>query len=188
MEVLGKIKDIVPTLERTVRITIETGLDAAEGLEALASGPDGPPLLRVKIGKARKARSLDANAFFWSCVAVLAEATRQSKDAVYHQLLRRYGVFTYLVVKEDAVDRLRMIWRDIEILGDTTTETGATGKSCLAFFGSSTYNSKEMSRLIDGAVSEIREMGLMPPPTRDLERAIENMRQSEKNTEKGKKL
>jgi hypothetical protein len=175
MEVIGKIIDLVPTLKRTVRITIETdSIDAAEGLEALASDP--APLLKIRLAKARKARSLDANAYFWACVGIIAEATQQAKDETYHGLLKRYGVYTYLVVKEDAVDRLRSIWRDIEILGDTTTETGAKGKSVLAFFGSSTYNSKEMSRLIDGTVSEIKEMGLTPPPTREINELITDWR------------
>lgn len=178
LEIIGKIVDIVPTLERTVRVTIETdGLDAAEGLEGLATpapGGTAPPKLRVRIARARKGRSLDANAYFWACVQILASATRQSKDDVYIQLLRRYGVYTPLVVREDALDRLRSVWREIEVLGDTTTETGAVGKSVLAYYGSSTYDSREMSRLIEGTVSEIQEMGLTAPPTRDMEELLKN--------------
>ena len=179
IETLGRIRDIVPTMKKTVRITIETdSLEAAEGLESLATSAPGEPapLLKIRLAKARKARSLDANAYFWACVNIISDATGQSKNKTYLQLLKRYGVYTYLVVKEDAVDRLRTIWRDIEILGDTTTETGAKGKSVLAYFGSSSYNSKEMSRLIDGTVSEIEEMNLTPPPTREINELIEDWR------------
>ena len=49
----------------------------------------------------------------------------------------------------------------------------------LCYYGSSTYDSKEMSVLLDGVVSEMRGMGLTPPPTEDMRRVIREMEERE---------
>ena len=43
----------------------------------------------------------------------------------------------------------------------------------LCYFGSSTYDTKEFSVLLDGVISEMREIGLQPPPTEEMKRALE---------------
>ena len=56
----------------------------------------------------------------------------------------------------------------------------------LCYFGSSTYNSKEFSVLLDGVVSEMQELGLQPPPSGDMKRSIEALERKERRTN-GKK-
>ena len=43
----------------------------------------------------------------------------------------------------------------------------------LCYFGSSTLDSKEFSVLLDGVISEMKEMGLEIPMQSDLKRVIE---------------
>lgn len=173
IDVVGKIVDSVTTIDGAARVTIE--MQGTPELDDY-SGPGAPPI-RVRIAKARKARSLDANAYFWSCVAIIQATIGGSKGDIYRRLLRDYGQYTYLVVEPEAVPRLMQIWREVEVLGDTTTTSGKKGKSVIAYFGSSTYNSKEMSQLIDGAVDDIKALGKTPPPTRDMEQMLEAWRE-----------
>ena len=52
----------------------------------------------------------------------------------------------------------------------------------ICYFGTSTYNSKELSVLLDGIISEMKEMGLETPSDRELQRIINQMKQNEDKT------
>lgn len=122
----------------------------------------------------REKRSKDANALLWACLGELAGALRSDKWAVYLQMLKRYGTFTYICVKPKAVEAVKKQWRECEEIG-TINIDGEEAVQMLCYFGSSTMNSKEFSILLDGVISEMKEMGLDTPADRELERAIKQM-------------
>jgi len=115
--------------------------------------------LAVEIKQYRQKRSLDANAYLWVLMQKIAEAVNSNKDEVYLQMLERYGQFTHIVVKPHMVDKVKQEWRTVRELGEVTVN-GKTGIQLQCYFGSSTYDAKEMSVLIDGVVSECKEMGI----------------------------
>ena len=118
----------------------------------------GKPYL-AQLKELRQKRSLDANAYAWALMGQIADAVGTSKDEVYLQMLERYGVYTHLVVKPHVVDRVKAEWRTVRELGPVKVN-GREGVQLQCYFGSSTYDSKEMSVLIDGIVSECRELGI----------------------------
>lgn len=120
----------------------------------------------------REKRSLDANALFWKATTLIAEHINSDKDSVYLQLLSRYGVFTHVVVKPEAVPQFRMEYRLCEELGPVMVN-GKSGIQLRCYFGSSTYDTKQMSRLIDGAISELKEMGIDFASDSDISKAKE---------------
>lgn len=107
----------------------------------------------------RAKRSLNANAYLWALLEQMAHVLNTSKDEVYLQMLERYGVFTYLAVKPSIVERVEQEWRCIRNLGEATVN-GKKAIQLQCYFGSSTYDTKEMSRLLDGVVSEAKELGI----------------------------
>ena len=119
----------------------------------------------------REKRSKDANALLWACLGELAGALRSDKWTVYLQMLKRYGTYTYICVKPKAVEAVKKQWRECEEIG-TINIDGQEAVQMLCYFGSSTYNSKEFSILLDGVISEMKEMGLDTPADRELNRAI----------------
>lgn len=125
-------------------------------------------LLNVEIKQHRPRRSLDANAYLWVMLDKLADAINTDKWQVYLDMLARYGVFTHLIVKPQVVDRVKEEWRAVRELGEVTVK-GKTGVQLQCYFGSSGYNSKEMSRLIDGVVSECKELGVDVLPPEEIE-------------------
>jgi hypothetical protein len=133
----------------------EAMTDIAELKGILAKGKE----LAVEIKQYRHKRSLDANAYMWVLLSELASALRTTKDELYLLVLERYGVFTHIVVKPNVVDRVKAEWRTIRELGEVTIK-GQTGVQLQCFFGSSTYDTAEMARLIDGVVSECKELGI----------------------------
>lgn len=126
----------------------------------------------------REKRSKDANALLWACLGELAGALRSDKWAVYLQMLKRYGTFTYICVKPKAVEAVKKQWRECEEIG-TINIDGEEAVQMLCYFGSSTMNSKEFSILLDGVISEMKEMGLDTPADRELERAIKQMEEKD---------
>ena len=89
-------------------------------------------------------------------------------------MLRQYGKFTYIVVKPDAVEAVKKQWRETEVVGDYEVN-GQKAVQMLCFYGSSTYDSKEMSTLIDGVLTTMDELGLQRPATGDIRRALERL-------------
>ena len=115
--------------------------------------------LRIKAVQYREKRSLDANAYLWVLLQKLAEMLRTDKWSVYLQMLKRYGQFTYIVVKPGAVEAVKKQWRECEEIGEIDVN-GTKAVQMLCYYGSSTYDTKAMSVLIDGVVSECEELGI----------------------------
>lgn len=122
----------------------------------------------------KEKRSRDANALLWACLGEIAGAIRSDKWSVYLQMLKRYGRYTYICVKPYVVEAVKKQWRECEEIG-TIDIDGQEAVQMLCYFGSSTYNSKEFSVLLDGVISEMKEMGLDTPADRELKRAIRQM-------------
>ena len=125
--------------------------------------------LSIKAVKHRNKRSLDANAYCWVILQKIAEALHQDKWNVYLEMLGKYGVFTHIIVKPNVVDKVKEEWRTVKELGEVSVN-GMTGIQLQCYFGSSTYNTKEMSVLIDGIVYEAKELGIETLPPDELER------------------
>jgi hypothetical protein len=120
----------------------------------------------------KQKRSLNANALLWHCLGEIANALNTDKWEVYLQMLKRYGKYTYICVKPNVVDSVKKQWRECEVLGDIEIN-GQKAIQMLCYFGSSTYDSKEFSILLNGVVSEMEEMGLATPESEELERIME---------------
>lgn len=113
----------------------------------------------VTAKKASKRRGLDANAYLWVLLQKIAETVKSDKWSIYLKMLERYGVFTHVIVKPNAVDAMKAEWRTCIELGEVNVN-GQTGVQLQCYFGSHTYDSKQMSVLIDGVVSEAKELGI----------------------------
>jgi hypothetical protein len=124
--------------------------------------------LEVEIKPYRNKRSLDANAYMWVLLSKMAAILHTTKDELYLQMLDRYGVFTHVVVKPNVVDRVKAEWRTVRELGEVKIN-GQTGIQLQCYFGSSTYDTREMARLIDGVVSECKELDIETMTPAELE-------------------
>lgn len=124
--------------------------------------------LACEIKQFRHKRSIDSNAYMWVLLSKMADVLKTTKDELYLQILDRYGVFTHIVVKPDVVNRIKQEWRTVRELGEVTINN-TKGIQLQCFFGSSTYDTKEMSVLIDGVVSECKVLDIETVTARQLE-------------------
>lgn len=128
--------------------------------------------LNLEIKQHRNHRSKDANALLWECIGRLAMALRADKWDIYLLMLKRYGQYTYIVVPPNAVEMVARQWRECEVIGDININ-GRDGVQMLCYYGSSTYDTKQFSILLDGVISEMKEIGLTAPTSEDMRRSIE---------------
>lgn len=133
--------------------------------------------LRITTKKWRERRSKDANALFWACVGEIAQVLHEDKWEVYLGLLKSYGRFSYVIVPEGAVDRMKEMWRETEVVGDIDVN-GRKAVQMLCYYGSSTYDSLEMSNLINGTMQEMDTLEIPRPDGREIRRALEEWEKS----------
>lgn len=131
----------------------------AEQAQELKQKADEGKALQLEIKPVRKHRSLNANAALWQLLGEMAAKLKTSKDELYTEMLARYGVFTHVVVKPNVAERVKAEWRTVRELGEVTIN-GQKGIQLQCYFGSSTYDTQEFTRLLDGVISEARELGI----------------------------
>ena len=137
----------------------------------------------------KRKRSLDANAYYWVLVTKLAKVLNLSKPHLHNILLRRYGqpeiidgqmVFLVLPDSESGIRKADEA-ETYHIRPTSQVKTGVDGKMYRTYVmlrGSSTYNTAEMSELIDGLVLECKEQGIETLPAAELERMMQMYEQN----------
>ena len=147
----GNPQIILTTNENRLQLQQEV----AELKQVISKGKE----LSVEVKQYRQKRSLDANALLWKMCSEIAAIIKSTKDEVYLEMLSRYGVFTHVIVKPEAVDRVIQEWRTVKVLGEVAVN-GKTGVQLQCYYGSHTYDSKEFSVLLDGVISDAKELGI----------------------------
>jgi len=161
-----KIVDIYrELLHRTDRLTItidyKDRMQLSEKLNALGK-IDPEAEYDIIIKKHRNKRSLDANAYLWVLCDKLAEKLGMTASEVYKRAVHEVGVFTYAAVHKDKAAEFRRMWNSFGVgwfaEEEYSSVEGAVNMKC--YHGSSAYDTKQMSRLIDYVVEEAKAQGI----------------------------
>lgn len=113
--------------------------------------------------KAKKPRSLDANAMCWRLCTEIAKAVGVAKEDVYRDAIKCVGEYTPLPIREDAVSEFQRIWsgHGTGWFVDVVDDSKLPGfKLCFAYQGSSVYTVEQMSRLIDSLMQDAEALGI----------------------------
>lgn len=166
----GKIVGIAKDF-KTGRYNLTLEVNENHEAENIYDKFSGIEKLIINLSLYRKKRSLNANAYLWVLCEEIAKRTDTDKWDVYINALRERGVFTHIVVKESAVERVKREWRATVELGHIKVGN-MEGIQLQCYYGSSSYDSKEMARVIDYLVREATELGIETIPPEELERMI----------------
>lgn len=122
--------------------------------------PQGELELTVKPYKPR--RSLTANAYMWVPVGKLAEETGLSPDEIYRKAVREVGISQLMVVNAKAAPTIDHVWRAYGLGWFTDkVDDDRDGEVILrCYYGSSSYDRKQMAALIDYIVQDCKAMGI----------------------------
>ena len=126
-------------------------------LRYLFGGLKQDRLYDIEIKEHREKRSLDANAYFWVLCGQIAAAVGRSNTDIYRGYVKEIGDnFDVLCVQEKAVNKFCEIWqgRGLGWVTETTQSKIGGCVNVIAYYGSSMYDTAQMSRLIDMAVQD----------------------------------
>lgn len=160
---IGKLTNIHRLFGGEWEISFSTREDFSKLYDELSQAP-----VSIEIKKASKKRSRDANAFAWVLIDRISEKTGVAKSEVYKQMICEIGgVSETVCVRDKAVKRLREGWEKNGLGWQTKTMPskipGCT--NVVLYYGSSTYDTAQMSRLIDLLIQEAEQQGI--PTLRD---------------------
>lgn len=141
---------------------------ARRALEGLREGKT----YDVEIKEHRERRSLDSNAYAWVLIGKLAEAVNLPPDEIYRHYIKDIGGnYDVVCVRSEAAETFRKAWEANGIGWQTDVMpskiNGCTNVRC--FYGSSTYDTKQMSRLIDLVVQDAKSVGIETKTPQELE-------------------
>ncbi len=128
----------------------------------------------LSLEQQKKRRSLNANAYMWTLAQKIAEKVGATKEAVYRKNISEVGSFEVVEVSSAAVPRFIERWHKngLGFIAEPYQEkNGFT--TIIAYYGSSTYNTAEMARLIDALITEAKVVGVETLPPEELE-ALKN--------------
>lgn len=155
----GRLSGFSLNRDGTENITVTVKPGFAETYDELKDSE-----VTVEIKKARKHRSLEANAYAWVLIDQIAEKTGIKKSEVYRNAIREIGgVSTCIGMKNEAIATFKSIWEknglgnQIEVLPDSSKEGWSNVR---IYFGSSTYDTAQMSRLIDSLIQDAESLGI----------------------------
>lgn len=149
-----------------IEITFNAPKSALRAFDGLEDKP-----LTVTVKEFRQKRSLSQNSYLWLLLDRLAEKLNRSKEDIYKIYVRDYGAFEILPIRNDAVEDFKKKWGK-NGLGWFTEDLGESKLNgytkLIAYYGSSTYNSKEMTRLIGAVIQDCEEQGIQTMPLSEI--------------------
>ncbi len=186
MQVTGKIVDaasdmftgkVKMTFELNETAMAKTGYDELKDKERLA----------ITVKPFRKKRSLDANAYAWVLIDKLAEKINLSKEEIYQRAIRQIGgVSETVCVVDAAVDKVCKAWQTHGLgwMAETMESKLDGCTNIILYYGSSIYDTRQMSALIDNIVQDCQAVGIETKTPAQIEEMLSLWSEGEKNGKK----
>lgn len=131
--------------------------------------------VNIEIQKAQKHRSMEANRYAWVLIDQIAAKTKLKASEVYRNAIRDIGgVSSTGYMKTEAVPVFREIWEhghmgnQVEVIDED-----GTGWSMIRIYhGSSTYNTLQMSLLLESLIQDAEALGIPTITPKEEERML----------------
>lgn len=180
----GKLKDLTLNTDQSQNLTVIIKEDCRELFDKLKDND-----IEIEIKKASKRRSMDANNYFWHLCGEIAKASSKfsndGKNDVYREAIKAKGEWDDLLIIEKAIPRFMSKWQEkgtgwfAEIVDDYIDDPfedvmgeREVKKVVHAYYGSSTYDSLSMSRIIDYVINIANDLGIPTMTENEREKLI----------------
>ena len=142
----------------------------------------------------REKRSLTQNSYYWKLLSLTADKLKMSKPELHNRMLRKYGQRQYIggllvripIPDTDEAEEAALAAETFHIQPTSDVKTGRDGRQYRTYLmlrGSSDYDTREMSVLLDGMINEAQQQDIETLTPMELER----MRRDEREAEERKK-
>jgi hypothetical protein len=158
MESTGTIQSMARGMGGELLLTLSLPFNHAEEIIKLKD-----ERLSIKIDKCRNRRSKDANALMWAICRDIGNALHIPDREVYRKAIKDIGVYDTVPIKEERIEALERIWgaHGIGWFIEVEDKSKLPGfKRVRLYYGSSAYDSREMSALIDYLQDDAKQAGI----------------------------
>ena len=175
---IGFLKEIRRLFGGDWEITFSTKEDFSGLFDELAK-----EAVSIEIKKARKHRSLSANAYAWVLIDLITAKLQDTDkgggwtpEKVYQNAIKEIGGISDLYgVKEEAFESFKELWckghlgRQVEIVPGSQKPGWINVR---AWKGSSDFDTQQMSRLIDSLIQDAESLGIPTITEKEYQRML----------------
>ena len=166
---IGSLRDLTMNRDGTQNVTVTVTSDFRETFDKLKDSQ-----ISVEIKKAVKHRTKSANDFCWAMCTDIGNAMTPPlpKEHVYRRAIRDVGEYVVLQIRADAVKTFMSVWgtRGVGWFAEVADLTPRPGYMMVfAYYGSSTYDTQAMHRLLDYLKQDMTNMGIPIPMSKEEE-------------------
>lgn len=142
-------------------IRFKKGLKAVAEISSVINSLEDDKEYVCEIKKYRKKRSKNANSYMWELISQLSQEMNKSTDEIYRNYIKEFGIFRDIELQPEAVGTLKHIWTAYGLGWFCDVVDNVDDKVTLRlYYGSSSYNSKQMSVLINAVVEDCKALGI----------------------------
>ena len=132
---------------------------------------NAPPETLYELKEHKEKRSLNANNYAWVLITEIANRLKLSKEEVYKQMIFDYGQSEMVSVLSEV--NITKYFKYYQVAG-TSKLNNKEFTHYKVYRGSSEYDTKEMSILIDGIVDECKQLGIETKPEEEIKSLVES--------------
>lgn len=130
--------------------------------------------LKIEAKKYIKKRTTNANNYFWKLLQELCELVEIEIIEEYKRRVKELGIFRIFRIETENIKMFEKMWTAQGIawfceIADTTYIGDTEFKIVNAYYGSSSFSSKQMARLIDGVVQDCKVYGIETKPQAEID-------------------
>ena len=161
----AKLKDVLLDRDGKAIISLQTDKRLADLIE-------DHDFYMVEIKEYRNDRSIQQNRMMWALLEIMARAQGTTSWDCYIDVLERFGArYEFLMVLPQAVPMVKKQFRAIREV-EYREYNGVTMTVLKCYYGSSTFDTKEFTMLIEGILDLLAEMDIHPGDTMELQSLI----------------
>jgi hypothetical protein len=111
----------------------------------------------------REQRSAEANAYLWKLLQEISGVVGNiTKEDAYISAVQDAGKFDFVLIKNEAVETFIHNWnvRGLGWIAEKTDVHNGNYQQIICYYGSSVYNTKEMSMLLKYVVNEAKDLDI----------------------------
>lgn len=117
----------------------------------------------IALKQYRKKRSLNANSYAWLLIGKLSEVLDKPSVEIYREYIKTIGVYRDIDIAQEAEPTVSKVWCAYGLGWLTEKVDFASAKDNVTlrlFYGSSVYNTKQMSMLIDCIAQDCKALDI----------------------------
>lgn len=131
---------------------------------------------KYEVKEYKEKRSLDANAYAWVLLGKLQDKLHIPKEEIYRDAIKNIGSYEVIPIKNEAVEKFRQAWskKGLGWITETTKSKLDGYTNVLAYYGSSIYDKKEMTRFIEQIIQECEQLDIETKSKTEIDSLLES--------------